>query len=159
MVVMTGVVVSPLVPPVATPDGHRGRAIARAGRRPLPVPRLAVSRLRSTVYRLAAVDDRGRIAGHAVVRALGWGSGTRLDVHESCGLVLVRADQQGVFSVTNQGHLRLPATVRHWCGLVPGDRVLLAANPDRGLLVVYPPVALDAMVSQFHTDVLGGDAG
>jgi hypothetical protein len=155
---MTGVVVSPLVPPVATPDRPDG-AIARAGRRPLPVARLAVTRLRSTVYGLAAVDDRGRVADHAVVAALGWGSGTRLDVHESGGLVLIRADRQGVFSVTGQGHLRLPATVRHWCGLVPGDRVLLAADPDQGLLVVHPPAALDAMVGQFHANVLGGDAG
>lgn len=156
---MTGVVVSPLVPPADRSDGCGGRLAARAGRRPLPVPRLAGTRLRSTVYGLAAVDDRGRVADHAVVRALGWRSGTRLDVHESGGLVLVRADRQGVFSVTGQGYVRLPATVRHWCGLVPGDRVLLAADPDHGLLVVHPPAALDAMVSQFHADVLGGDAG
>jgi hypothetical protein len=154
---MTGVVVSPLVPPAATsgrPDSPGGHPAARAGRRPLPVPRLAVTRLRSTVYGLAAVDDRGRVADHTVVRALGWGSGTRLDVHESGGLVLVRADRQGVFSVTGQGHLRLPATVRHWCGLLPRDRVLLAADPAEGLLVVHPPAALDAMVSQFHASVL-----
>jgi hypothetical protein len=159
---MTGVVVSPLVPPVAAsdrPDSPGGHPTARAGRRPLPVPRLAVTRLRSTVYGLATVDDRGRVADHAVVRALGWGSGTRLDVRESGGLVLVRADLQGVFSVTGQGYLRLPATVRHWCGLVPGDRLLLAADPDQGLLVVYPPVALDAMVTRFHADMVGGDAG
>jgi hypothetical protein len=71
---------------------------------------------------------------------------------------MVRANRQGVFCMTAQGYLRLPATVRHWCGLVPGDRVLLAAEPDQGLLVVHPPAALDAMVSQFHADVLGGDA-
>jgi hypothetical protein len=156
---MTGVVVSPLVPPVATSSRPDGRATARAGRRPLPVPRLAGTRLRSTVYGLAAMDDRGRVADGAIVRALGWVPGTRLDVHESGGLVLVRADRQGVFSLTGQGNVRLPATVRHWCGLVPGDRVLLAADPDQGLLIVYPPAALDAMVSQFHADVLGGDAG
>lgn len=132
---------------------------APAGQRPLPVSRLAVTRLRSTVYGLAAVDDRGRVADHTVVRALGWGSGIRLEIREIGGLVLVRADRQGVFSMTGQGHLRLPAMVRHWCGLVPGDRVLLAADPDQRLLVVHPPAALDAMVSQFHADVLGGGPG
>ena len=156
---MTGAVVSPLVPPAATSDRPQVRATAGARRWPLPVPRLAVTRLRSTVYGLAAVDDRGRVADHAVVCALGWKAGTRLDVHESGGLVLVRADRQGVFSVTGQGYVRLPATVRHWCGLVPGDRVLLAADPDQGLLVVHPPAALDVMVSQFHAEVLGSAAG
>jgi bifunctional DNA-binding transcriptional regulator/antitoxin component of YhaV-PrlF toxin-antitoxin module len=65
----------------------------------------------------------------------------------------------GVFSVTGQGHVRLPATVRRWCGLATGDRVLLAAEPARGLLVVHPPAALDAMIGQFQAAVLAGDAG
>ncbi|MCP3803471.1 AbrB/MazE/SpoVT family DNA-binding domain-containing protein [Allokutzneria sp. A3M-2-11 16] len=38
--------------------------------------------------------------------------------------------------MTKQGHLRLPASVRHCCGLVPGDRVLLVADPDQNVLVV-----------------------
>jgi hypothetical protein len=122
------------------------------------MPRLAAARPRSTVYGLTTMDDRERLADHAVVRALGWGSGTRLDIHESGGMVLVRADRQGVFSVTGQGYVRLPATVRHWCALTPGDRVLLVADPDQGLLVVHPPAALGAMVTQLHAEVLGGDA-
>ena len=73
--------------------------------------------------------------------------------------MLVVKDRQGVFRLTGQGHLRLPATVRHWCALLPGDRVLLAANPGQGRLVVHPPAALDAMITQFHACVLGGDAG
>ena len=89
--------------------------------------------------------------------ALGWAAGCRLDIRENGGLILVRANWQGVFNITSQGHLRLPATVRHWCALVPGDRVMLAANPADGLLVVHPPAALDAMITQFHAAVLGGE--
>jgi hypothetical protein len=111
------------------------------------------------VYGTAAIDCNGRVAESAVINALGWAAGTRLHIRENGGLVLVTADQQGVFSMTGQGHLRVPATVRHWCGLVPGDRVLLAADPANGLLVVHPPAALDAMITQFHASVLGGDAG
>jgi hypothetical protein len=51
---------------------------------------------RSTVYGLAAIDDRGRIAESTVIRALGWLPGTRLDVRENGGLLLVSADRQGV---------------------------------------------------------------
>jgi bifunctional DNA-binding transcriptional regulator/antitoxin component of YhaV-PrlF toxin-antitoxin module len=69
----------------------------------------------------------------------------------------VTATPQGVFSPTRGGHLRLPATVRRWCGLGAGDRVLLAAEPDAGLLVVHPPASLDAMVGWAHARALGGD--
>jgi len=115
-------------------------------------------RERGTVYGLAAVDGRGRIADHQVMTALGWLSGTRLDIRECEGLVLVAANRHGVFAMTSQGHLRLPGTVRHWCRLAPGERVLLAAHPAEGRLVVYPPAAVDAMIAQFHASMPGGEA-
>nr|WP_307813050.1 AbrB/MazE/SpoVT family DNA-binding domain-containing protein [Micromonospora veneta] len=110
------------------------------------------------MYGLAAIDNSGRIADRTVIRALGWGPGTRLHIREGSGVIVVRLDRQGVFTVTvtGQGHLHLPAAVRHWCGLTAGDRVLLAANPADGLLVLHPPAALDAMVVAVHADVLGG---
>jgi hypothetical protein len=58
------------------------------------------------VYGLAAVDCRGRVADRAVVHALGWTPGTRLDIRETRGLPVIRTDTHGVFSVTTQGHLR-----------------------------------------------------
>lgn len=113
--------------------------------------------VRSTVYGLAALDCRGRIADRGVLRALGWRGGTQLDIREQGGLLLVTGSPQGVFSMTGQGHLRLPATVRRWCGLGTGDRVLLVAQPADGVLVVHPPAALDAMVAWLHAAVLDGD--
>ncbi|WP_422742405.1 hypothetical protein ACN27B_29090 [Micromonospora sp. WMMD754] len=108
------------------------------------------------VYGLAAIDSSGRIADRTVIRALGWMPGTRLYIREGAGVIVVRLDRQGVFTVSGQGHLHLPAAVRHWCGLTAGDRVFLAANPADGLLVVHPPSALDAMVVAVHADALGG---
>jgi hypothetical protein len=55
------------------------------------------------VYGLATIDCNGRLAETAVVRALGWAQGTRLDIHESGGLVLVVKDRQGVFRLTVWG--------------------------------------------------------
>jgi hypothetical protein len=129
--VVTAPVVSAVVRP-ATPAPPGGGSSAPPNyRHRLPVPRLAPIRARSTVYGLATIDCNGRLAETTVVRALGWASGTRLDIHESGGFVLVAADRHGVFRLTGQGHVRLPAAVRHWCALVPGDRVLLAADPDQ----------------------------
>ena len=71
---------------------------------------------------------------------------------------MISANRRGVFSVTGQGHLRLPATVRRRCGLAAGDRVLLAAEPAEGLVVVYPPAALDTMIARYHALVLGGES-
>jgi hypothetical protein len=102
------------------------------------------------------VDKAGRIASSAVFRAMGWPARTRLQVREDHGLILVRRDPGGVLSLNDAGHLCLLEPVRRWCDLHPGDRVLLAAEPGRQLLVIHPPAALDAMITHAH-GVIGGD--
>jgi hypothetical protein len=128
-----------------------------AHRRALPLPSVPTPRTNTAVYGLTAVDHRGRVADHAIVRALGWQPGTRLDIRETRGLLVIRSTGHGMFSVTKQGHLRLPAPVRHYCGLIPGDRVFLAADSDRDLLIVYPPAALDDLLAHRHAGLLDGE--
>ncbi len=106
---------------------------------------------------LARVGGHAMVYGTAAIDCNGRAPGTRLNIRENGGLMLITADGHGVFRLTGQGHLRLPATVRHWCGLVAGDRVLLAADPTAGLLVVHPPAAVDAMIAELHARVLGSD--
>ena len=155
---MTGTLVAPVIPSTAGhPRGDGSRPAGTDPRRLLPAPSLTEPRARSAVYGLAVLDCNGRIADAGLLRTLGWDADTRLDIREQRGLLLVTATPQGVFSPTRGGHLRLPATVRRWCGLGAGDRVLLAAEPAAGLLVVHPPAALDAMVSWAHARALGGD--
>ncbi|MEV5540087.1 AbrB/MazE/SpoVT family DNA-binding domain-containing protein [Saccharopolyspora shandongensis] len=110
------------------------------------------------MYGLAAVDVRGRVADGAVLSALSWTPGTRLALRETHNLLIIRTDPHGVFSITRQGHLRIPAPVRHCCGLRPGDRVLLAADPVHGVLVVHPPTVLDDMIADCHARRLDGDS-
>ena len=152
---MTARVVSAVVPPTISSGRRSGPVNAR---RALPVPQLAPPGVRSTVYGTATIDCNGRVADGTVITALGWVRGTRLDIRESGGLVLITADRHAVFRMTRPGQVRLPATLRHWCGLTPGSRVLLAADPATGLLVVHPPAALHTMITQFHATVLGGEA-
>ncbi|AXH94700.1 AbrB/MazE/SpoVT family DNA-binding domain-containing protein [Micromonospora aurantiaca] len=104
------------------------------------------------------MDCNGRLADATVIPSLGWVAGTRLDIRVSGGLVLLTADSHAVFRVTRPGQVRLPATVRHWCALAPGSRVLLVAEPAAGRLVVHPPAALHTMITGFHATVLGGEA-
>ncbi|WP_433617049.1 hypothetical protein ACQP2P_16625 [Dactylosporangium sp. CA-139114] len=145
-----------LIPSAAPPPLLRHPPLA-AQQRVLPMPPLQPRRSRSTVYGFAAVDKAGRITGSTVFRALGWPPHTRLQVREDHGFVLVRRDPCGVLSLNEAGHLHLLEPVRRWCDLRPGDRVLLAAEPDRQLLVIHPPAALDAMITRAH-EVIGGDA-
>jgi hypothetical protein len=106
---------------------------------------------------MTTIDCNGRLVEATVIPALDWTPGTRLDIRLHGGLILVTADPHAVFRVTRPGQVRLPATVRHWCGLAPGSRVLLVADPVAGCLVVYPPAVVHAMVTAFHAAVLGGE--
>jgi hypothetical protein len=125
---MTAGFVAPLVPPTPSdglpvPPQHR--------RPPLPFGPLPPVTTNATVCGAATMDCNGRIVEAAVIRALEWVPGTRLDMRVHGGLVLITADPTGVFRIRQPFHLRLPAAVRHWCGLHAGDRVLLTADVNR----------------------------
>jgi hypothetical protein len=140
-------VINSVVPAVLPRSGGRvaagDSAVVSLVRGPLPLPSLISGRTSSLVYGLAALDDRGRVADRVVMRALSWSAGQRLTIQETGGVLTVHTDPNGDYQVTGQGHLRLPAPLRHRCRLAAGDRVLLAANPVRSRLTVYPPAALD----------------
>jgi hypothetical protein len=149
--------VSPLVPPVVLPPrADRGTRPSRSGR-PLPLPTLIGRRTRGTVYGLAGVDDRGRIADRSIIRALRWTGSTRLTMRVDAGLVVVAAMADGQYGLAGRDRVPLPAAVRYAVGIEPGDRVLLAAEPADELLVVHSPACLDAMLSALPGRA-GGDA-
>jgi hypothetical protein len=137
-----GVIAPVVLPPSAGRSTSRPGVVSLA-REPLPLPCLPPQRTSAVVYGAAAVDDRGRVADRVVLRALGWPAGHRLDIRESGGTLAVVPDPAGGHQITGQGYLRIPAEMRHCCGLITGDRVLLAADPDRSYLAIYPPAALD----------------
>jgi hypothetical protein len=144
---MTISYIRPIVPHTA--PGKAAEASARAVGQPLPliaVPASRPPRLTNVVYRMAAVDHRGRVADRHVTAALDWNAGTRLSIREHDGLLVVAADPHGVFQPTKQGYLRLPADARRVAGLFSGDRVLLTAHLDRQTVTVFPPAALDDLL-------------
>jgi len=159
---VTAAVISPVVPPLLSRTGGQAAAgdpgVTSLVRGPLPLPSLISLRTSSLVYGLAAVDDRGRLADRVVMRALGWCAGLRLVIEEAGGVLTVGADPNGDHQVTGQGYLRLPAPLRHRCGLAAGNRVLLAADPDRSRLAIYPPAALDSALAQPAGTVRGEPA-
>jgi bifunctional DNA-binding transcriptional regulator/antitoxin component of YhaV-PrlF toxin-antitoxin module len=103
------------------------------------------------VYAITGVDGRGRVPDLTVVRALGWTAASSLEARACGGLIVVAASAEGSLGLTAHGHVRLPAPLRRACGIEEGNRVLLAAEPTVGVLVVHPLASLDAIVSDSHS--------
>ena len=80
---MTVSYIRPIVPDTA--PGKAADSSARAAGQPLPlitVPTSRPPRQTNVLYRMAAVDHRGRVADRHVTAALGWDAGTRLNIRE-----------------------------------------------------------------------------
>jgi hypothetical protein len=131
-------------PPWPSPRFGAG---AFAGPR-LPLASVAAPRARRTLFGRAVLDGAARVNHRAVLGALGWTPGTCLEPRESGGLLILAMHRFGLTGIAPEGHLRMPPKVRNLCGLELGDRVLLAADPVRGRLVVYPPAVLFEMARQ-----------
>lgn len=112
---------------------------------PPPLVTVVVPRAGTTIYGASVLDCHGRIGGPAV-RALGWTPGTRVNVVVTRALITLRASAEGALTVTPQGHVRLPASARHVAGIEAGVCVVLAADPSSGLLRMYSPATLDALL-------------
>jgi formylmethanofuran dehydrogenase subunit D len=109
-------------------------------------------------YAIVSMDNRGRLADQSIMAALGWKPGDRVNIGVSLGAVVIQAHDEGVFALNAKAHLFVPASVRRWCALQAGDRVLLAAAPDHGALVVHTMATLDAMLQRHHAALAGGDS-
>jgi bifunctional DNA-binding transcriptional regulator/antitoxin component of YhaV-PrlF toxin-antitoxin module len=103
---------------------------------------------------MSALDRGGRIADRAAIEVLRWTPGTRLQIEAARTHLTLRAAIDGALAVKDHRYLWLPAAARHRLDLRPGDRVLLAAHPQRQTLVVYPPALLDELLTRGRQ---GGD--
>jgi hypothetical protein len=133
------------------------RPAPQSGTHGLPLPRLASQRSGSaTYYVVTTIDSRGRLADRSPLRILQWRPGRRVDMSTAHGAVIVLARRTGDDAVTRQGHLRLPVPIRRLSRLNSGDRMLVAAFADRGLLVAYTMPTVNAMILAYHVTHPGG---
>jgi hypothetical protein len=156
---VTNATLAPLLFPAQTLSAgaaHPPRAAA-GRRRGLSLPEPPITRTADTVYGMSALDRGGRIADRAAIEALDWAPGTRLQLEAAHTHLTLRATIDGELAVKDHRYLWLPAAPRHRLGLRPGDRVLLAAQPERQALVVYPPAALDELLTRARPASAGGD--
>ncbi len=153
---MTERAISPLNMPQPNLDGPA--ASGRAARRSMTLASIPDPQTASMAFDITIVDATGRIFTRSIIGSLGWVPGQRLAIQAAAGLIIAVADPAGSRALTAHGNLTLPVGLRSLCGLETGVRVLLAADPRRRRLLVYPPGLLDQLLTQHHHDILGGDA-
>jgi hypothetical protein len=69
------------------------------------------------------------------------------------GAVILVARSRSAHRITQQGHLRLPPTLRHRYRLLPGTRLFVVAISDHDLIEIYTPAAVDAMLASYRSAV------
>jgi hypothetical protein len=143
---VTGTLIAPVVPSSVAAKNRPARARAAARTLPLAVPPV-LSRPptlgRDVVYGLAHVDRSGRVADRTVTGALGWLCGDRLTLTAEAGVVIIRRDPSGLVTLPPRSCIPIPAALRHRCGLLPGDPVLLTAVPAEDTLTAYSLAVVD----------------
>ncbi|MET8312257.1 hypothetical protein [Micromonospora sp. NPDC005173] len=106
------------------------------------------------LFDVARPDAAGRVTARPLLRALGWTPGLALHVDVVHAAVLITPAPDGAHVVGTRQELPLPAAARHFCGIAPGDPVLLAALPGRDLFVVHPSHTIAAVLADLHARIL-----
>jgi hypothetical protein len=120
--------------------------------RPLPLTGLhRLPRDTSMLYDIGQVDASGRVSSRDIVGALRWQPQDRLELILTAGAIVLRVSSDGLFSVPQRSRIIIPASARQRHAIRDGDHVLLAAAPDYGTVIVYPPSALDEMIASYHS--------
>jgi hypothetical protein len=120
--------------------------------RPLPLTGLhRLPRDTSMLYDIGPIDASGRVKSRDIVAALRWRAQDRLELILTASAIVLRASPDGLLSVPQTPCIVIPATARRRHAIRPGDHVLIAAAPDYGTVIVYPPSALDEMIASYHT--------
>jgi hypothetical protein len=116
----------------------------------VPVPVLPGSSARAGLRAVVTVVDRdGRLADRSLLRFLGWPAGQSVQFAINPGpIVVVRLG--GRVRVNARGHLRLSLSLRQRCRIATADRVLVAADPRRGELLVIAMAELDDMITGYR---------
>jgi hypothetical protein len=105
---------------------------------------------------VAVVDRSGRVRDRVLMDALGWADGERLSIDVQPGALVLRPDADGAIRMDARDQVVLPAGARTLVGIASGQRVVLAALPDVGVMVVHPVEAVADWLTDRYADMLGG---
>ncbi|MEU1548011.1 hypothetical protein [Nocardia sp. NPDC005745] len=114
----------------------------------LPLGNVEQPPQRTAVHSIRPVDTNGHVVDKTVLTALDWRPGDQLSWRICGGLIVITRPGFGRRGITKHGHLPLPAAIRRSAGIRIHDRVLLAADPEQALLVVYPAHVVDEILAR-----------
>jgi bifunctional DNA-binding transcriptional regulator/antitoxin component of YhaV-PrlF toxin-antitoxin module len=106
------------------------------------------------LYDIARVDASGRIENRDIIKTLGWQARDKLEMILTQGAIIIRQASDGCFSIPQRPRIIIPPTARKRHVIRPGDRVLVAAAPDYGILIVYPVPTLNEIIARYHSAML-----
>jgi hypothetical protein len=133
-----------------------GRPLAPAPLPMLPAPGLpAETGPGDLLIETAHLDSSGRLTARALLRALGWTPGHRVDITVVEGVLVVGTAPTGLHLVGDRGELALPASARRMCGITPGPPVLLASALPHDVLIVHPAHLIAQLLADWYTTVAG----
>jgi bifunctional DNA-binding transcriptional regulator/antitoxin component of YhaV-PrlF toxin-antitoxin module len=99
---------------------------------------------------VARLDASRRLSSRALMRALGWRAGQRLDIATADHTIVVTASTNGRHTVTARGEVSLPTSARTMAGLDRDKPVLLTAHAGYGQLIVHPLTVVIRMLTDLH---------
>lgn len=132
--------VAPLLPPTVAPPPPTPQL--------LPMPTLPRTLTHGGVLIGVAVSHSGRVRDLTLLDALGWAPGDRTTTDIQDGAILLQRHPTGPHRINNRREAFLPAGARALLGIAANTRVLLAADPTRDILAIYP----DTLVAAILTD-------
>jgi hypothetical protein len=124
----------------------------------LPVSRPPVDLSGAEVVLGVACPDRsGRVTECAVLQALHWTPGHRIDIRPQTGMLVIVSARAGRQVVGSRGELPLPAAARKMCGIAAGQPLLLVAFPTADLLMIHAARAVARLLADLHAQAIGVD--
>ena len=148
-------------PVAARPERLIGALVPPSTRRsapalPLEVPALprlelpADARAEPLLLDVARMDASGRFCSRALLTALAWAPGHRVDLRIGVEAVVIGTCGAGRQAVGSRGELTLPMSARTLAGLDADAHVVLVAVPGRELLIVHPPTLIARLLTEHY---------
>jgi hypothetical protein len=96
------------------------------------------------------MDASGRFCSRALLTALAWPPGHRVDLNVGVEAVVIGRCTTGRQVVGGRGELTLPIAARTLAGLDAAAQVVLVAVPGRELLIVHPPTLIVRLLTEHY---------
>lgn len=101
-------------------------------------------------YSLTTTCCHGQLGDRMPVRLLNWHPDQPIALVVKDSAVVGFDDPRGAHHIGPRGHLRLPATIRHQCGIITGQQLLVAVSVEHRIVITYPIAAIDRVLSPLH---------